>query len=110
MNSDVENGSVGSRTPLVLMFITVVILVYASLFPFNFAADYDRSLFDNLGYGVWQDRVGNILGFMPLGLCIVWASERLQSIARLCSRSCSPCCCRWRNSICPVGTHLSWMF
>lgn len=83
MNSDVENGSVGSRTPLVLMFITVVILVYASLFPFNFAADFDRSLFDNLGYGVWQDRVGNILGFMPLGLCIVWASERLQSIARL---------------------------
>lgn len=83
MSEDGNEQEAGSRIPLVLTLLTSVILIYASLFPFNFVGDANRGLFDHLGPGGWQDRVGNILGFMPLGLCVVWTCERAHSLLRL---------------------------
>lgn len=83
MNNQVNDQGDASRIPLVLTGLVAALLTYASLFPFNFAASAGRGLLDHLGPGEWQDRVGNIMGFMPLGLCVVWACERAHSVARL---------------------------
>lgn len=83
MNNQVNDQSASSRIPLVLTTLVAALLTYASLFPFNFEASAGRSLFDHLDSGEWNDRVGNILGFMPLGVCVVWVSERAQSVVRL---------------------------
>lgn len=68
-----------------LLLAVVALIVYGSLYPFNFKADaIDGGLFEALAKLSWaragrSDRIANVLLYLPLGFCaFLWLTTRVK--------------------------------
>lgn len=66
-----------------LLFAVATLIVYGSLYPFNFKADaFDGGVMNALTQLSWQragrgDRIANVLLYLPFGFCLfLWAAAR----------------------------------
>ncbi len=95
-----------SRSVILWLLLAVLaLIVYGSLYPFNFKPDaIEGGVLEAFRQLSWQragrgDRISNVLLYLPLGFCLfLWLELRWRRTPSMIARDgCSARCCRCRS-------------